>query len=169
MASKTVEICVITRAYGGQEGRRIKVGTRFAIDKAQDGLAVITRGRYQQLRDAKLAKPFGVEDTAAAPGAATYAKQDGPRTLNGQPLTETRIGGTGEKGPRAVRAASRRRTSQEAAPEAPAPLSRPTGSPTGAGGRSSSSPEGQASSGSTSRQRGTRQGSKPSPSTTPTR
>lgn len=168
MASKTVEICVIVRAYGGQEGRRVKAGTRFAIDQEREGLRVITRGRYQQLRDAKLAKPFGAEDAAAAPGSATYAKREAPRTLDGQPLTETKVGGPGQAGPVRARAASRRRT-QEASPDAPAPLSRPAGSPTGGGKPSSSSPEGQASNGSTSPRRGNRRGSSPSPSTTPTR
>ena len=167
MAPRSVEICVVTRAYGGAEGRRVKAGTRFAIDQEREGLQVISRARFQQLRDARLVKPFGAEDAAAAPGAATYAART-PRTLDGKPLTESTPGGPGEKGPRATRAAARRRT-QEAAPEAPAPLSPRAGSPTGAGKPSSASPEGQASGGSTSGRRGTRRGSSPSPSTTHTR
>jgi len=66
MASpKPVEICVVTRTYQGEEGNRVYAGTRFAVGKPQGDLKVITAARYQNLRNNKLARPLGEEDTGS--------------------------------------------------------------------------------------------------------
>jgi hypothetical protein len=61
------EIAEITRTYGGQEGRRVKMGTRFAIAKPVGELPVITRQRFTQLVDAGLARAWDPANKTPAP------------------------------------------------------------------------------------------------------
>ena len=169
MAEK-VEIAVVTKTYAGQEGNRVKAGTRFAVGKEQGGLKVITKARYEALRAGRLVRPFGEEDTKEAP---RYARPLA-RTLS--PVDQ---GQTARK----VRAETRARLKQSDAPAAPKQLSGPrAGSQTGGATSPSSSPEAPASGKSTSAKSGRRgtRGAAPSapaaaaksassPSTTPTR
>jgi hypothetical protein len=170
LASKTVEVAVVTRTYQGLEGNRVFAGTRFAVGKTQGDLRVITLARYNQLKDNKLVRPFGEEDAGAAPARARYAA--GPTSS----LTVEE--GTGVKTARAVRQSARVRMRQEENPGPPKPINtealRRAGSQTGAEKSASSLLGDQAQKPSTSASRGRRTArvaktSGSSPSTTPGR
>ena len=71
----------IKRAYGGQEGKRVRVGQQFWVaapgaKKAPDGLVVITFSRWKQLEAARLAaKVEGDPAPARAPRESTTPKR----------------------------------------------------------------------------------------------
>ena len=151
------EIVVVTKTYSGQEGNRVKAGTRFAVVKEKGGLPVITAARYQALVASKLVRPFGQGDAKVAPGA-------GPL-----PATITTLEGPAGKTVRATRQAQRTRAKQTENPEAPKQVAGPQhGSQTGAAAPSASSAAAPVSEKSTSARRGTRPSASPS-STTPSR
>lgn len=152
------EIAVVTRTYSGQEGNRVRAGTRFAVVKAREGMTVISLARYNALRDNKLARPLGEEDSAAVPARAGY--KAGPTEIQGA--------GTGVTLARSVRERSRRRVPQNENPTPPKALA-PAGSQTGKAAPPSLSLGDQASKTSTSTGRGTRRTSASSQSTTPSR
>lgn len=145
MADKA-EIAVVRRTYSGAEGNRVKAGTRFAIGKEVGGLVVISRARYEQMRQQGIMRAFGDEDTK------------GPATVRpSRPLarTVTTMEGSGSASARSIREATRRRAKQTETPGAPKQTAGPknstsVGSQTGQAPASSSSPGGQASKGSTS-------------------
>lgn len=153
------DVCVVRKTYQGKEGLRVKEGTRFAVGKEKDGLPVLDNARYQALLQQKLVRPLGPQDAKAAPGA---------RPLEPKEIPPTTLTGAGGKLPRARRQAARARLKQDESPPAPKKMGGPSGSPTGEASPSASSPEGQASSSSTSRRRGTRPAVSSS-STTPSR
>lgn len=151
------DICVVRKTYSGQEGERVKAGTRFAVGKEKGGLPVMSNARYLALLERKIVRPFSAEDGKAAPSAAPL-----------EPATITTLQGPSGPGPRAKRQAARNRLKQDDNPPAPTKKADPAGSQTGKAAPSSSSPEGQAPGPSTSTRRGTRP-SASSPSTTPGR
>lgn len=125
-------IAEITRTYGGLEGRRVKAGTRFAIAKAQGGLVVITQARFQQLRDAGLAR----EEDSPAARAGTPPRQPGP----------VHQGHVKQKLLNESRTARKARNKNAGAPAEPRPLVNPAiGSQTTPVKLESLSPEAQAS------------------------
>lgn len=145
----------VTRSYSGQEGFRVKAGTRFAVEKGINGLRVIDQGRYMQLLRSGLVRPYKAGDStplARAPTPKYEGQVKSPQVM--QPAKTQ------------VRTAEKRR--QEAKPSEPRPLENPGGGKTGADASASSSPAVQASTKSTSKSRGTRR-SRPSQSTTPTK
>ncbi len=151
------EIAVVTKTYSGQEGHRVKAGTRFAVGKEKGGLPVLSNARYQALRDQKLVKPFGAEDAKVAPGAGPLEK------------TMTTLEGPAGRTVRATRQSKRARLKQTEAPDAPKQTGGPNNGPqTGAAKPSLSSAAAPASEKSTSGRRGNR-GSSSSPSITPPR
>ncbi len=151
------DIGVIRKTYQGIEGERVKAGTKFAIGKEKDGLAVMSNARFQELCRLKIARPFNsTEDGKAAPSAGPLDK------------VVTTLQGPGGPVPRARRQAARARLKQDDAPPAPTKKVAPSGSQTGKAAPSSSSPEDQAPKPSTSRSRGTRS-SASSSLTTPSR
>lgn len=159
----------ILRTYGGQEGRRVKAGTIFAVGDPQGDYVVITLARYRQLAQQRLAEEFTGDRNAAAPAA----KEPSPRNRRAptpgnkmEPESAPRQA-PAPKTPTPRRAA--RRKGQEDAPKSPRPLSRQSGGPAGSELPASSSPADRQAGGVTFRQRGNRrgQGSAGSPSTTP--
>jgi hypothetical protein len=148
------DIAEVTRTYGGLEGRRIKAGHRFAVGKAIDGLDQISRSRFQQLKDAGLAREWDPSGTAPAPRqpAPGVARQ----TVVHKPLNQSRT---------AAKAAAK----NSARPAEPRPLTNPAlGGPASAVKLALSSPEVRASVESNLALRGRRK-SPASPSTTPTK
>lgn len=146
------KIAEITRTYGGLEGRRVKIGTRFAIGSAVEGLVTITTARFTQLKDAGLAREY---DPAAKPGTVQPAYMAARQIVQQRQPIESRT-------------ARKARLKNAGAPAEPRPLTNPA-----IGGLSStvklaaSSPEAQASVVSNLGLRGRRKSS-PSPSMTPT-
>lgn len=150
------KIAVVTRSYGGLEGRRVKAGTRFAIDRAAPGedIKIITRARFQQLKDACLVRPDGTEGPAGAPQPAYMAAR--------QEVVQ--------RSPNQSRTAAKRLARQKngGQPAEPRPLTNPAlGSQTGAITLASLSPADQALAPSGLGLRGRRR-SASSRSTTPT-
>lgn len=135
----TPDIAVVTKTYGGLEGRRVNAGTRFAVGKAKDGLMTITPTRYLALAKSKLVRPFD----KATDGEAAPAVGD----VRPTPPQATKTGA-------AVRRAARARTRQADNPDPPKKIS--GGSQTGEAGQASSSAPAQASASSTSSSRGRR-------------
>jgi hypothetical protein len=107
------EIAEITRTYGGLEGRRVKAGTRFAVGQASDGLPTITKSRFQQLKDAGLARPW---DPKASPGRPVPLANVSPagQSVRQAPLNRSRT---------ATKAALK----NAGAPSEPRPLVNPAG------------------------------------------
>jgi hypothetical protein len=135
------DIVVVTKTYMGQEGSRVKAGTRFAVGKSRDGLVAITQQRFQALREARLVRPWGGAEDTAAVDRVRY-----PNDKAGAGLAQN------------VRQATRVRARlQDENPEAPKPIA-PIGSQTGEGGQPSSSAPAPASPASTSSSRGRRTG-----------
>jgi len=150
-------IAEVTRPYSGQEGFRVKAGTRLAVGKPVDGLKVITEDRYNQLLKSGLARPFGA--------------QNGPLSQTPPPRYEGQIKPMALKppaNPQGVGQGAAKRRQQEAKPAEPRPLENPAGGETGAGVSASSSPADPASTKSTSKLRGARR-SRSSQSTTRTK
>lgn len=151
------EIAEITRTYGGMEGRRIKAGTRLAIDKEIEGLQVISLGRYRQLVQAGLARPW--TGSPIPPSAAPRPAYAAAGQTVKQPIQ------TASRSVKQAQAKAAKRKNAEAPPE-PRPLVNTAGGQTGPSASSSLSPEDQASKKASLGLRGTRT-SKRSPSTTP--
>lgn len=148
------DMCVVVRTYGGQEGDRVKAGTRLSIDKKRDGMITISRARYRQLESSKIVQPWKGE-APAAPGAS--------------PLVEKPNAKAERKS--TIRAIARARTSakQQAEPIDPQPLTNARrGSQTGAAKPAQSSLGDQAQKPSTSKLRGNRRSAGGSALTTPT-
>lgn len=101
------EIIQITRTYGGQEGRRVKAKTRFAVGNASDGLAVVTKARMQQLISAGLAKIWDPNDKPDAPtptpgytpGGQSVAQKQPNASRTARKLREKNAGTPGEPRP----------------------------------------------------------------------
>ncbi len=155
--AEVVEIAEITRTYGGLEGRRVKAGTRMAVEKPVAGLQVITLGRYKQLVSAGLARPWTGSPTPAPAPRPAYAPQG--QTVK-QPI---------QTAARSVKQAQKKAAARKnpGAPLEPRPLVNPAGGQTGASESASLSPEDQASKKATLGLRGTR-ASRRSQSITPT-
>lgn len=145
-------IAEITRTYGGLEGRRVKAGTRYAVGKGVEGLPIITKARFEQLKIAGLARDW-IPGNKAPILAPAYIG-------GGQAVKQAQ--------PNPSRTARKLREKNAGAPGEPRPLVNPSA----AGGLSapvklaSSSPEVQASQESNLHMRG-RRGSARSSSTTP--
>lgn len=154
----------IKRAYGGQEGKRVRVGQQFWVaapgsKKAPDGLVVITFSRWKQLEAARLAaKVEGDPAPARAPRESTTPK----RSPSPVPRSKVEPDSNAPKQPGA-RAVSK---AKEPAPQSP----RPGGPKDGKDATSSSSQAAPQIGKSGLKQRGTRRGtgSGGSSSTTPT-
>lgn len=156
----------IKRTYSGQEGRRVKAGTIFAVDKAEGGLPVMSLQRFRQLQQVGLAETVEAQgdDPQGKPAPKPGNKmepdsrpQPGQRQRRAPPLT-----------PSPARADARRRQ-QEDSPKPPRRL-RPAGGQSGTQEPPpSSSPEVRQAGSVTIKQRGTRraQARGGSPSTTP--
>lgn len=155
----------VKRAYGGAEGKRVRVGTRFWVrypgkKAAPEGVLEISPARYQQLSQQRLVAPL-------EPGAKVE-EQSRPR-----PEPRTRRPAAPVPGakvePDSPRAPGPRTAAKSAEPKPKRTLPAPSGSPTGQAGRSSSSPAAPQTGTSTLKQRGTRRGQRSdgSPSTTP--
>ena len=152
----------VRRAYGGQEGKRLRVGDLFWVitpagKKAPvPVVANITHARYRQLEQQKLIEPH---DPKAKVEPPSRPAQPAPRRVPAAPASK-------------VEPDSKPRTASKTrapAPKAP-PKSRPGGREDGTDQQSSSSQAARPTGGSTLKQRGTRRGDKPSggsPSTTP--
>lgn len=176
MQNSTPEIAVAIRTFGNskmQEGLRVKAGTRFAVGKPQGGLQLLTPARYRQLLAARLVRPLGAEDAAAAPSAGDPSKKRPVDAHAADAIEQNEAEAAANEKPKepmrrpSARAAARRRT-QEADPPAPRlirpasqPAAAPVGSPNGSPAPASSSAAGPASSTSStsSRPRGRRRGS----------
>jgi hypothetical protein len=152
-----VQIVEVTRTYGGDEGYRVKAGTKFSVAKPYKlhgvDLQVISQGRYSQLLKANLIRTYAGDNTPLSETPRpNYEGQASRMTTVKQPMqTQTRTAAQ----------------AREAAPQEPRPLENPASPPggqTGADSSSSSSAAAQASKPSTSNVRGNRT-SKPSPST----
>lgn len=154
----------ITRTYAGQEGRRIKAGTRFAVGVTIEGLKTISLPRFNQLKAQRLAKE--VDGTALAAPSAKPAPT--PRRGAERPPPNKMEPPSRARPTQPARSRSRKRTQSEQ-PEEPRPLDRPqAGGPDGEGTASSSSQEVRQTGSLTLRQRGTRRRtSAGSQSTTP--
>lgn len=161
----------IKKAYGGQEGKRVRVGDRFWVDKpggkkCPDGLRSMTLTRFRQLEQQKIAAPVA----AAVPGAKVEPASK-PARPHREPTPARSPAAPGAKvepdsGSRP--GATERQTSKA---KEPAPQSPRNGGPKAGKGATSSSSQADPQTGaSTLKQRGTRRGqvSAGSPSTTPT-
>lgn len=156
----------IKRAYGGQEGKRVRVGQQFWVSapgskKAPAGLVTITFARWKQLEAARLAAK--VEGDAPAPAPRPERSSPTPtRTPSRIPRSKVEPDSTPPKS-MGARAASK---AKEPAPQSP----RPGGPKAGQEATSSSSPAAPQIGASGLKQRGTRRGKAPagSSSTTPT-
>lgn len=147
----------VRRAYGGQEGKRLRPGDKFWVvqpgGKAKPSepvVAVISLTRFKQLEQQRLvAKPNGEPDAKVEP--ASRPAQPAPRRVRAAP---------GAK----VEPDSKPRTDSKAKEPRPAVAakSRPGGQKDGTGRPSSSSPAAHQTGASTLKQRGTRRGDKPS-------
>ena len=151
----------VRRAYGGQEGKRLRVGDLFWVitpggKKApQPVVAEITHARFRQLEQQKLIE---AADPKAKVEPPSRPAQPAPRRVQPAPASK-------------VQPDSKPRTASKAkVPGAKAPAaSRPGGREDGTDQPSSSSQAARPTGGSTLKQRGTRRGDKPSggsPSTT---
>lgn len=160
-------LVAITRAYGGQEGKRIRVGERFWVakpgsGKKPKGMREMTLQRFNQLKQQRLA----VEATDAAAPAAAPPKP-GRATPPRRPASPV----PGAKVEPDSRPPGERREAHRRVPPPPPPINtRPGGSQTGEGGSSSSSQAAPQTGPSTLQLRGNRRGQRRagSPSTTPT-
>lgn len=162
----------VTRAYGGQEGKRVRRGDRFWVvkpgskAKAPEGVTVIAYTRYQQLRQQRLVAD--VDPGAKVEPASRPATEPRTRRLPAAPVPGAKVEPDGA--PRAPRPRQAARA-KEPKPE----VERKPASPRGgqaSGGKAPTSSSSQAApqtGGSTLRQRGTRRGqvAAGSPSTTP--
>lgn len=154
----------VTRTYGGLEGRRVKAGTRFAVNCTVDGMKTITKPRADQLRGQRLVRDLDVTSAAAAPGA-----KPAPQPRRGAERSPPNKSEPDSKPRPNPRRTSRKRT-QTDEPGEPRPLARgrQAGGPDGTADAASSSREDRQAGSVTFKQRGTRrQGSGGSPSTTP--
>jgi hypothetical protein len=116
--AEKVDIAVVTKTYAGQEGLRVKAGTRFAVGRESGGLPVITKARYEALRIGKLVRAFGEQDTKAKEVARVA-----------RPLARPVILEAGGPTARKVRAETRARLKQTDTPAAPKQVAGPrTGS-----------------------------------------
>lgn len=156
----------IKRAYGGQEGKRVRVGQQFWVaapgsKKAPDGLVVITFSRWKQLEAARLAAKVEGDSAPAAPRPARSSPTP-TRTPTPAPRSKVEPDSNAPKQPGA-RALSK---AKEPAPQSP----RPGGPKDGKDATSSSSQAAPQIGKSGLKQRGTRRGtgSGGSSSTTPT-
>jgi hypothetical protein len=152
-----VEIAEITRTYGGLEGRRVKLGTRFAIDREREGLPVISKSRFQQLKDAGLAREWVPGGGAAPVSPGSVGPGVALQTVKQKPLNQSRT-------------ARKAQLKNAGAPAEPRPLTNPAiGSPISQAVKlAQSSPEDQARIAQNLGLRGRRKSS-PSPLTTPTK
>lgn len=142
------EIAEITRTYGGQEGRRVKRGQIIRVGETING-QVFTRSRFQQLKDAGLARDYDPNNSAPPKQPGPVARQ----TVVFKPLNESRT-------------AKKARAKNAGAPAEPRPLTNPAlGGPAMPVKLALSSPEAQASVASNLALRGRRKLSA-SPSTT---
>lgn len=185
---ETATIAVAVKTFGNNksfEGLRVKAGQRFAIEKAQGGLPVMSLARFNSLKSAGLVRGLGELDMLAAPGKrefrnhVVYAHQGEVAEANrkavdakpdGEKKAATRARKAVTKAPAApgevppkrdtVRAASKKKT-QESEPPAPSRITgrgNPTGSRTGAATPESSSPAVLPVTSSSFQKRGTRRG-----------
>lgn len=157
----------IIRPYGGQEGRRVKPGTRFAVNEEIEGLRTITELRAKALLRQNLAKTLdGKGLTLDAAPAAQPNRNRATRRLATTPANKQEP--DSKPGP-SPRDAARRKTKQPVEPREPRPLNARAGIRAGTDAPASSSPEAHPILSSTLKQRGTRRGPKSggSPSTTP--
>lgn len=157
----------VTRPYGGQEGRRIKPGTRFSVDEPIEGLVTVTTARAKALLRQNLAKTLDAESlTLDAAPAAEPNRNRAARRLAADPANKMEP--DSKPGP-SDRAKARRKTPQPKEPREPRPLNDRAGSRAGTDAPASSSQAGPAIVSSTLKQRGTRRAPKSggSPSTTP--
>lgn len=118
----------VVRPYGGAEGRRVKVGTVFSVDKEHPGLLTITNARLRQLEGQKLVSRE-MEGGPAAPNAKPAPM---PRSKPAAPR-RTKVDPDGAPPPvRATTDRTRsRRKAQDENPKEPRPLVRRGGSPAG--------------------------------------
>lgn len=157
----------VKRAYGGSEGKRVRVGERFWVrypgkKAGPDGVREITPARYQQLSQQRLVAPYDPKSKVDAP----HRPRPEPRTRRpAAPVPGAKV----EPDSRPPSETGARVQSKEKEPKPVRKLPPPSGSQTGPAGRSSSSPAAPQTGGSTLRQRGTRRGQESggSPSTTP--
>ena len=148
----------VVRPYSGLEGKRVKPGTRFSVDKERPGLQMITIHRANALKRNHLIKEIAIE-------GETPMELEAPRPAKNQNRPRRPVAKVEEDsapGPSRERDAQRRRTSskaprrQDPEPAAPRKLSGPAGSLTGQDALSSASPAARPITSSTLRQRGTR-------------
>jgi hypothetical protein len=104
------EIAEITRTYGGLEGRRVKAGTRYAVGKSSDGLPTITKTRFEQLKQAGLARDYVA----------------GNKTPIGQPAYTGGGQVVQQRQPNASRTARKVREKNAGSPGEPRPLANPS-------------------------------------------
>lgn len=161
----------VQRTYGGQEGRRVKIGTILAVEEAHPtGGQMITRARYNQLVQQRLVTRLLGDEIAAAseenkaPGVVIPSRNgDRPAAQPGNKMEPDSRPSKPVRNPRQ----SARAKMQEESPKEPRPLGRRTGSQTGAAQPASSSPEVHQVGSVTLKQRGVRGRRAGSPSTTP--
>lgn len=157
----------VKRAYGGAEGKRVRVGDRFWVlrpggKKAPEGVQQITQARYQQLLQQRLVGPA----EAGAKVEEPSRPRPEPRTRRpAAPVPGAKVE-PDSTAPRAPRPRQAAKAKDAEKPKSPRP---PRGGQTGEGAPSSSSPAAPQTGGSTLKQRGTRRGqtSGGSSSTTP--
>jgi len=164
----------ITRPYGGQEGRRVKPGTRFWVtgvsrSSPPEGVRTMERVRFGQLQRMGLADQ--VQDGAgrAAPGARPRPTPADPEPRSRElPPRRTKVE-PDSNAPNPRREAQARTPAKEAAEGEEGPTRPRRGGRAGADPQSSSSEVVRQSGSVTLRQRGTRRDrtSGGSPSTTP--
>jgi hypothetical protein len=69
------DIAVVLKTYSGVEGQRVKAGTRFAIGKEIGGLPVITKSRYEALRQNKIVRKLADDDLKPRRGTYPLARK----------------------------------------------------------------------------------------------
>lgn len=155
----------IKRAYGGLEGKRIRVGDRFWVlapggKPAPEGIRTMELQRFNQLKQQRLADKV---QPGSSPARPTKERQAPRRQPAPEPRAKVQPDSNGSKAGVSERLASKKKE--------PAPRSSPLGGPKAGEAVTSSSSQAAPQTGtSTLKQRGTRRGQAPagSPSTTPT-
>lgn len=159
---ETPTIAVAVKSFGNSksfEGLRVKAGQRFAIDKPQGGLPVMSMARFNSLKNTGLVRALGDLDKMAAPeklafrSHVQYAHQGEAMAKaaaegEGKSLTKRKATGAPAKAGQkpaaraSIRTASKKRTQVEnpAAPSLITGQANPTGSQTGGETSESSSP-----------------------------
>lgn len=142
----------VLRTYGGQEARRVKAGTIFAVDEVLPGFVTITATRARQLKTQRLIEEIRGTLPPAPEGQEAATPRRRPSALPGAKVEPDSAPRPAPSSP--ARRHARARAKQEDAPAAPRPLAH--GGQTGEDSTSSSSPADRQVGSVTIKQRGTR-------------